>query len=180
LVQAAILHEAQQRGTYRERNLEAIARRFDIGLRQGEKYALDCKVFFSRHVQEEYVNIDAILLDEPSWYVVAATETADPEKWLGFDQDHKQEGPRYSVATFRRDMQVAGLLTGLANRTENTETDALSSMLEHRTCPWIKWFCTRSGKPVLVNDCQDYEIEQICETNPTSPEVAVWPTTNRS
>jgi hypothetical protein len=104
LVQAAILYEAQQRDTYGERNLEAIARRFEIGLRQAGKYALVWKVFFSRHVQEQYVKIDAIVLDEPSWYVVAATETADPEKWLGFAQDRKQEDSRHSVATFRQDI----------------------------------------------------------------------------
>ncbi len=82
LVQAAILYEAQQRSTYGERTLEAIARRFEIGLRQAPKYALVWKVFFAQGGQEENVNIDAILLDEPSWYVVAATESKEPEQWL--------------------------------------------------------------------------------------------------
>ena len=40
LIQAAILFEAQKRSTYGERTLEAIARRFEIGLRQAQKYAL--------------------------------------------------------------------------------------------------------------------------------------------
>lgn len=61
----------------------SIARRFEIGLRQAQKYALVWKVFFEQEdAGEENVNIDAILLDEPSWYVVAATETKEPESWL--------------------------------------------------------------------------------------------------
>ena len=40
LVQAAILYEAQQRSIYGDRSLEAIARRFEISLRQAQKYAL--------------------------------------------------------------------------------------------------------------------------------------------
>ena len=62
--------------------MEAIARRFEIGLRQAQKYALVWKVFFANGGEGEYVNIDVILLDEPSWYVVAVTETSEPEKWL--------------------------------------------------------------------------------------------------
>ena len=102
LVQAAILYEAQQRSIYGDRTLEAIARRFEISLRQAQKYALVWKVFFSPGGEEENVNVDAILLDEPSWYVVAAAETRDPEKWLAYAQDRKMEDSRYSVATFRR------------------------------------------------------------------------------
>ena len=62
LIQAAILYEAQQRSTYGEHTLEAIARRFEIGLRQAQKYALAWKVFFARNGEEENVNIDAILI----------------------------------------------------------------------------------------------------------------------
>ena len=98
LVQAAILYEAQQRSTYGEHTLEAIARRFEIGIRQAQKYALVWKMFFTKDGEEENVNIDAILLDEPSWYVVAATESKEPDKWLAYAQDRKQEDPRYSVA----------------------------------------------------------------------------------
>ena len=84
VLQAAILYEAQQRSTYGERTLEAIARRFEIGLRQAQKYALVWKVFFASNGEGENVNIDAVLLDEPSWYVLAATETKDPETWLAY------------------------------------------------------------------------------------------------
>ena len=87
LAQAAILYEAQRRGTYGERTMEAVARGFEIGLRQAQKYALVWKTFFLQHEEEENVNIDAILLDEPSWYVVAVTETKEPEKSrLDFDR----------------------------------------------------------------------------------------------
>lgn len=80
LLQAAILYdEAQQRSIYGERTLEAIARRFEIGPHQAQKYALVWKVFFARGVEKESVNIDAIILNEPSWYVLAATETKEPE-----------------------------------------------------------------------------------------------------
>jgi hypothetical protein len=39
LVQAAVLHEAQARSIYGDQTLAAVARRFDISLRQAEKYA---------------------------------------------------------------------------------------------------------------------------------------------
>ena len=87
LVQAAILYEAQKRSTYGERTLEAIALRFGIGLRHAQKYALVWNLFFARNGsgdEEENVNIDAILLDEPSWYIVAVTETKEPEKWVAY------------------------------------------------------------------------------------------------
>ena len=62
LVQAAILSEAQQRSIYGDRSLEAIARRFEISLRQAQKYALVWKVFFAEEDREENVNVDAIIL----------------------------------------------------------------------------------------------------------------------
>ena len=104
LVQAAILYEAQQRSTYGDRTLEALGRGFEISQRQAQKYALEWKVFFAGDGGEEYVNIDAFSLDRPSWYIVAATETSDPEKWLAYAQDRKEEDPRYSVTAFRRDI----------------------------------------------------------------------------
>lgn len=103
LIQATILFEAQQRSIYGDRTLEAISRRFEIGLHQAQKYALVWKVFFAQPDQEENVNVDAVLLDESSWYVVAATETKEPEKRLAYAQDCKQEDPGYSVASFRRE-----------------------------------------------------------------------------
>ena len=53
LVQAAILYEAQQRSVFGDRSLEAIARRFEIGLRQAQKYPLVLKVFFARSEVDE-------------------------------------------------------------------------------------------------------------------------------
>ncbi len=46
LIQAAVLYEAQQRSIYGDQALEAIARRFEISLRQAQKYALAWKTFF--------------------------------------------------------------------------------------------------------------------------------------
>src|SRR2546428_11533103 len=47
LLQAAILHEAQRRSVHGDRSLEAIARRFEISVRQAEKYALVWRLFFA-------------------------------------------------------------------------------------------------------------------------------------
>ena len=103
------------------------------------------------------------MLDEPSWYVVAATETKDPENWLAYAQDRKMEDPRYSVATFRRDIQVATLTQEAAEVEERVRPETALPTLDNRTCPWIKPLCTRSGKPIQINDCAD------CEFNIPSP-----------
>ena len=57
ILEAAILYEAQKRSIYGERTLEAIARRFQIGIRQAQKYALMWRVFFAQDGEEENVNI---------------------------------------------------------------------------------------------------------------------------
>ena len=160
LVQAAILYEAQQRSIYGDRTLEAIARRFEISLRQAQKYSLVWKVFFSPGGEEENVNVDAILLDEPSWYVVAAAETRDPEKWLAYAQDRKMEDSRYSVATFRREIQQSRLTEATADTHDFKEAQqpiAELPGLEHRACPWIELFCSHSGKPLPFQECRDCE-----------------------
>ncbi len=158
LVQAAVLYEAQQRSIYGEQSLEAIARRFEIGIRQAQKYALVWKVFFNREGTEENVNIDAIVLDQPSWYVVAATETKEPEKWLGYAQDRKQEDPRYSVADFRRDVQRSNLSMLETDGHHEHYPDQPNVQLPavvRRDCPWIKPVCVKSGRLVPVEDCND-------------------------
>ena len=175
LVQAAVLYEAQQRSIYGKQSLEAIARRFEIGLRQAQKYALVWKVFFGGDGIEENVNIDAIVLDQPSWYVVAATETKEPEKWLAYAQDRKQEDPRYSVADFRRDVQrsnLSQLNTNGQNGNHDDQPTVPLPAINQRACPWIKQFCVHSGKPVAIESCNDCEFEntQKCETNPNLPE----------
>lgn len=172
LVQAAILYEAQQRSTYGERTLEAIARRFEIGIRQAQKYALVWKVFFTRQSEGESVNIDAIVLDEPSWYVVAATETKEAEKWLAYAQDRKMEDPRYSVVAFRRDIRWARLIQGIGDAKEVQWPDAKLTMPNSWTCPWVKVLCTQSGKPIPFRECRDCEFNEklFCETNPTLTE----------
>ncbi len=174
LVQAAILYEAQMRSTYGEQTLEAIARRFEIGLRQAQKYALVWKVFFARNSERENVNIDAILLDEPSWYVVAVTETKEPEKWLSYAQDRKVEDPRYSVATFRRDILVARFTEGVTEALEGGETETPLPGLDTWRCPWVKILCTRSGRPTPFRDCCECEFRESdpCSPQPTPVEVS--------
>ena len=158
LIQAAILYEAQQRSTYGERTLEAIGRRFEIGLRQAQKYALVWKVFFTNDGEAENVNIDAIILDEPSWYVVAVTETQDPENWLAYAQDRKMEDSRYSVAAFRRDIRVARLTQAIGESKVARGEEVGLPQIDGWACPWIKLLCIRSGKPVPVPDCVGCEV----------------------
>ena len=156
LVQAAILYEAQQRSTYGEHTLEAIARRFEIGIRQAQKYALVWKMFFTKDGEEENVNIDAILLDEPSWYVVAATETKEPEKWLAYAQDRKVADSRYSVATFRRDIIISRFNEGVTDAKQVDQSGVgLPELRNSRACPWVKLFCVHSGSPMPFNECKD-------------------------
>ena len=170
VLQAAILYEAQQRSTYGERTLEAIARRFEIGLRQAQKYALVWKVFFAPNGEGESVNIDAILLDEPSWYVLAVTETKDPETWLAYAQDRKVEDPRYSVAAFRRDIQLARLTQAVDDAKEARQLDVGLPVVDGWACPWVKLLCIYSGRPVPFRDCGGCEFRnhKHCETKPSS------------
>jgi hypothetical protein len=173
LIQAAVLHEAQQRSIYGDRSLEAIARRFEIGLRQAQKYALVWKVFFTQVELGKNVNFDAILLDEPSWYVVAASETKDPEQWLAYAQDRKMEDPRYSVSAFRSDIQRARLSETVPESRDFAVARPVElPELESRSCPWIQWFCLYSGKPVPVSQCQacQFENNKKCETKPIPAE----------
>src|SRR5207245_326790 len=53
LIQAAILYEAQRRSVYGEGRVVAIARQFEIGVRQAEKYALVWRTFFNRDEMPE-------------------------------------------------------------------------------------------------------------------------------
>ena len=147
LIQAAILYEAQKRSTYGEQALVAIARRFEIGLRHAQKYALVWRVFFSGEGNQDFVNIDAILLDEPSWYVIAVSETNEPEKWLAYAQDRKAEDPRYSVFVFRRDIRLARFAFAVEEaKSAQNGSDELPT-LNGWGCPWVRLLCVRSGKP---------------------------------
>jgi hypothetical protein len=160
------LYEAQRRSVYGDRSLEAIARRFETSLRQAEKYALVWRLFFARDgqngehekatpepIESETVNVDAFSLEEPSWYVVAATESPEPQRWLAYAQDKKAESPRYSISDFRGDIQqAAGAdIRVLEERTAPAPGPAPRIPWD---CPWVKPYCTRSGKPVLAEDCR--------------------------
>ena len=174
LVQAAILYEAQKRSTYGERTLEAIALRFAIGLRHAQKYALVWNVFFAkngREDEEENVNIDAILLDEPSWYIVAVTETKEPEKWVAYAQDRKMEDSRYSVSAFRRDIMIARFTAGVIAAKDEPAADDDEGPSRRWACPWVKLYCTRSGTPHPYRSCTECEFREETPT-PTEPALA--------
>jgi hypothetical protein len=144
VIQAAILYEAQQRSVYGDHSLEAIARRFDISLRQAQKYALVWKLYFG-----DGVNVDAILLDEPSWYVVAASESSDPEFWLGHAQDRKVQDPRYSIAEFRDDIRLG--------------KEAVEAGMETPipSCPWQTTHCQKVLQLITsVSRCRDCSVGQ--------------------
>ncbi len=157
LMQAAILYEAQRRSVYGEGMLIGIARQFEIGVRQAEKYALVWRTFFeqdeTREASEEAtngVNVDAIFLEEPSWYVVAATESPAPHQWLAYAQDRKAENPRYSISDFRSDIYAA--------HPDSVEIVVPGDDADERRrrwwqCPWVEPFCTRDGRPIPVEEC---------------------------
>jgi hypothetical protein len=158
LVQAAILYEAQRRSVYGEGMLVGIARQFEIGVRQAEKYALVWRTFFNRDETLEAspgssvdnVNVDAIFLEEPSWYVVAATESPAPHQWLAYAQDRKAENPRYSISDFRSDIQSVqpASVENLVSAGDGDERRRRWSL-----CPWVEPFCTRDGTPIPVEEC---------------------------
>ena len=168
VVQAAILYEAQQRSIYGENTLEAIAHRFEIGLRQAQKYALVWKTFFAGMEQEKTSIIDVFSLEESSWYVLASTETKEPEKWLAYAQDRKAEDPRYSVVAFRRDIEAARLTQGIDDIKGMREPDYLLPQRDSWACPWVRLLCVRTGKPVPYRDCQGCEFQELSfsETKP--------------
>jgi HNH endonuclease len=157
LVQGAVLHEAQRRSVYGERMLVGIARRFEIGIRQAEKYALVWRTFFESDASPEdseargnSVNVDAIFLEEPSWYVVAATESPAPHKWLAYAQDRKAENPRYSIGDFRSDIHSVHPPSKEDLLPASDADDRRSRWLR---CPWVEPFCTRNGRPIPVEEC---------------------------
>lgn len=179
LVQAAILYEAQQRSAYSDHALEGIARRFEIGLRHAQKYALVWKTFFAPEPETgESVNIDAIFLEEPSWYVVAATESPEPHRWLAYAQDRKAQDPRYSVFAFRREIRLSRMVEGVADTADGRELwlDGPRGPDLWQHCPWVRLFCICSGRPVPVGEgCDRCEFaggleNSILPNEPTEPE----------
>ena len=152
LIQAAILHEAQRRSVYGDRSLGAIARRFEISLNMAEKYARVWAEFFGREDGEEIFNVEDFFLDEPSWYIVAATESPEPRQWLAYAQDRKAENPRYSIRDFRLEIQRAVGATAIEiERTAGDGNEADRRILSD--CPWVKPYCTRSGRPLPAREC---------------------------
>ena len=168
MAQASIIYEAQRRSIHGEQTLEAISRRFNIGIRHTQKYALVWKIFFATNDDDdENVNIDVYSLDEPSWYVVAATETKDPQRWLAYAQDRKAEDPRYSVVAFRRDIQLSRLIEGVEAVKALRDFDNDIPQFDTWACPWVKLLCVQSGKPTPFRECQSCEFRTtvICDEN---------------
>ncbi len=153
LIQAAILYEAQCRSVYGDQTVKAIARRFGISLNMAEKYVRVWREFFTEGEREEIFNVEDIFLEEPSWYVVAATESPEPQRWLAYAQDRKAESPRYSISDFRREIQQAvGADIRILEEPRPQPPDPAARVPWE--CPWVKPYCTRSGKPVLAEDCR--------------------------
>ena len=98
-------------------------------------------------------------LDEPSWYVVAATETTDPEKWIAYAQDRKAEDSRYSVVAFRRDIEFARFTQGVTDAKDARGSEVELPDFESGACPWVKLLCTRSGKPIPFRSCTECEFK---------------------
>ncbi len=172
VLQAAILYDAQRRSIYGNRSLEAIARRFEISLRQAQKYALVWRIFFAadrsgdERGDTKSVNVDAFSLDEPSWYVVAATESPEPQRWLAYAQDKKAEHPRYSLSDFRQEIHQAVGATALA--LEATPADiAAPAVRIPWDCPWVRPYCTRSGRPIPAEECRCEEEADSTERKST-------------
>ncbi|MEE8372470.1 MAG: hypothetical protein V3R87_01865, partial [Dehalococcoidia bacterium] len=168
LIQAAILYEAQQRSVHNDHALEGIARKFEISLRHAQKYALIWKLFFAQDQDDgESVNVDAILLNEPSWYVVAATESPEPHQWLAYAQDRKVQDPRYSVSAFRRDIRVSLMMDGIADVLQVGDAPpATGNRWElWQRCPWVRLHCVQSGRPLPVGqECDACEFSRQPET----------------
>ena len=167
LLEAAILYEAQRRSVYGDRSVEGIARRFEISLRDAQKYALVWRLFFASDEADDHdgrgaqnVNVDVFSLEEPSWYVVAATESPKPQKWLAYAQDKKAENPRYSLSDFRREIQqaVGADIRVLEERTPQPPESAARIPWD---CPWVKPYCTRSGRPSPAEQCRCEEQADI-------------------
>jgi len=173
LLQAAILYEAQRRSVYGDRSLEAIARRFETSLRQAEKYALVWRLFFASDEADDQdgrgaknVNVDAFSLEEPSWYVVAATESPEPQRWLAYAQDKKAESPRYSINDFRQEIQQA-VGAGIRVLEETTPPAPGPPPRIPWDCPWVKPYCTRSGRPLPAEQCRCEEQTDSNDGKPT-------------
>ncbi len=158
MLEAAILYEAKCRSVYGDRSLEAIGRRFEISLRQAEKYTLVWRIFFisggpeGEAPEKKTVNVDAFSLEEASWYIVAASESPEPQRWLTYAQDRKAEDPRYSISRFRTEIQQA--IGAAAVEIDGAETKDIR--LDKRVgwdCPWVKPYCTRSGRPMPAEQC---------------------------
>ena len=161
MLQAAVLHEAQRRSIHGDRSVEAIARAFEISLNMAEKYARVWREFFDAESKTEFFNVEEFLFDEPSWYVVAATESPEPRRWLAYAQDRKAENPRYSISVFRSEIQRAVGAAATVIESDLTNPTALTERVVW-DCPWVKPYCTRSGRPAPAHECP-------CETDADAP-----------
>ena len=86
------------------------------------------------------------------WYFVVVSAAATKKKirsgWLAYAQDRKQEDSGYSVASFRRDIQMANLTQSVLHADEDKQLQPGVELpaLETRACPWLERLCVRSGR----------------------------------
>jgi hypothetical protein len=86
-------------------------------------------------------------------------------QWLAYAQDRKLGDPRYSVSALRRDIRAARLQAGIHEAREAMGLTEEEDPNQWR-CPWIRLYCTRSGRPVVIADCL------TCEVRGGGPEAA--------
>jgi hypothetical protein len=97
--------------------------------------------------------------------VVAASESTEPEFWLGHAQDRKAQDPRYSIAEFREDIRLGKETIGAG-----IETPIPS-------CPWQTTYCEKVLQLITsVSRCRDCSVgqrllgiareEQLAASNP--------------
>jgi hypothetical protein len=86
--------------------------------------------------------------------------------WLAYAQDRKLEDPRYTVAAFRRDINRARRVEGLARPgREGDGADDDADQQVRWDCPWITPYCTRSGRPLPVAQCSVCTTGRCAATN---------------
>jgi len=97
--------------------------------------------------------------------VVAATESPEPQRWLAYAQDKKAESPRYSISDFRGDIQqaVGADIRVLEERPPQPPDPAARIPWD---CPWVKPYCTRSGRPSPAEECR---CEEQTDSNDGKP-----------
>ncbi len=139
--QAAILWEAKRRSVYGDRAWEAMGSTFGIGWRQAYNLAKVWQVFFLEGEGELCNRLQNCSLQEVTWYIVAS-QTSDPNFWLGYAEDQKAQRPSYSIGDFKADVAAAS---------GAVEDEVLQKA---SPCPWLQMYCTKLGETVSAETCR--------------------------